>query len=168
MNVTVYMIAGSSIHNQRIERLWRDMPYSAVKLLFYYLEEHGILNPNDDIDIYALHYVCITRVNRSLSAFKEGWNNYGLRTEHGQTPHQLSVAGTLHLHQSGQIALETVHDGYGIDEETSIYNNYTIGDSDTNTVTTPQGRFALTAEHLEQLKTQVDPLQESENHGVDL
>ena len=124
------------------------------------------MNPNDDIDIYALHYVYIPRVNRSLSAFKEGWNNHGLRTEHGQTPHQLFVAGTLQLHQSGQIALDflgMVDDGYGIDEETS-----TIGDSDTNTVTTPQGRFALTAEHLEQLKTQVDPLQESENHGVEL
>ena len=167
MNITVYiiMITRSSIHNQRIERLWHDMHYSAVKLfyqLFYYLEEHGILNPNDidDIDIYALHYVCITRVNRSLSAFKEGWNNYGLRTEHGRTPNQLFVAG---LHQWGQTAFETVDDGYSIDEETS-----TIGDSDTNTVTTPQGRFALTAEHLEQLKIQVDPLQESENHGVDL
>ena len=34
------MITGSSVHNQRIERLWRDMHYSAVKLfyqLFYYI-----------------------------------------------------------------------------------------------------------------------------------
>ena len=163
------MITGSSVHNQRIERLWRDMHHCAVKLyyrLFYYLEEQGILDPNNDIHIYALHFVYIPRVNKSVSAFEEGWNNHGMRTEHGQTPHQLFVAGALRLQQSGQVALDffgTIDDGYGFDEETIA-----VDDSDSNALTIPEGRFALTAEHLHQLKIQIDPLQESDNHGIEL
>ena len=78
------MITGSSVHNQRIERLWRDMHQCVVKVfyqLFYYLEEQGLLDPNDDIHIFALHYVYIPRVNKSLMAFREGWNNHGARTQ---------------------------------------------------------------------------------------
>ena len=41
------MITGASTHNQRIERLWRDMHKSATILYykFYFMEQSGILNP---------------------------------------------------------------------------------------------------------------------------
>jgi len=49
------MIVGS-IHNQRIEHLWRDVFQGALKLyygLFYHLESMGILDPNSDILSFA-------------------------------------------------------------------------------------------------------------------
>ncbi len=78
------MITGTSVHNQRIERLWRDMFSATVKLyyhLFYYLEECNLLDPQNDRHIFALHYIYLPRLNKSLQSFKEAWNKHGLRTE---------------------------------------------------------------------------------------
>lgn len=41
------MLTGCSVHNQRIERLWRDMHRSVTILfykMFYYLEEYNLLD----------------------------------------------------------------------------------------------------------------------------
>ena len=42
-----------------------------------------------EIDLFALHYVFIPRLNLQLSRFVEGRNNHSLRTEHGLSPKQL-------------------------------------------------------------------------------
>ena len=52
-------ISGRSVHNQHIERLWRDV-YVGCSGLFYtifqHMEELHILNV-DEIHLYCLHYV---------------------------------------------------------------------------------------------------------------
>ena len=71
------MITGNSVHNQRIERLWRDMHRSVTVLfykMFYYLEHHGLLDPINELHLWALHYVFIPRINRSLQEFLHEWN----------------------------------------------------------------------------------------------
>ena len=48
------IITGSSVHNQRIERLWRDVNRivsSIYKNIFYYLESCGVLDPLSDVDL---------------------------------------------------------------------------------------------------------------------
>ena len=51
-------IAGSSVHNQRIERLWRDVyrcVCSTYHELFYAMEAEGVLDPTEDMDLIVLH-----------------------------------------------------------------------------------------------------------------
>ena len=60
------MITGSSTHNQRIERLWVDMHRSVTRLfynLFYFLEQHDLLDPLNECHLFALQYIYIPRIN---------------------------------------------------------------------------------------------------------
>ena len=53
-------IAGTSVLNQRIQHLWRDVYVTCTSLLyhlFHSLEDCGLLDPESDIHLYALQYV---------------------------------------------------------------------------------------------------------------
>ena len=89
-------ICGRSVHNQRIERLWRDLFVSCTFLyysLFYHMEETNILDRDDEVCLFCLHYVFIPRINSSLQNFVSTWNNHSLRTASGKSPSQLWITG---------------------------------------------------------------------------
>ena len=92
-------IAGPSTHNQRIERLWREV-YRCVCHLYYYtfyaMESSGILNVEDPIQLFALHTIFIPRVNNSLREFSEAFNNHAVSTEGNWTPYQIWMNGMMH------------------------------------------------------------------------
>lgn len=155
------------MHNQCIERLWRDMHRCVTSnfyQIFYYLENCDLLDPLNPLHIYAIHFVFLPRINRALHFFKESWNNHRLRSEHGQTPNQLFVAGALRLRHAGLVALdffEQVPNSYGIYKDLPLVE-------DEEGVLVPPTDFSLTDEQLDELQRRVNPLSESENMGIDL
>ena len=89
-------ISGRSVHNQRIERLWRDVFMGCTSLyyhLFHHMEEIHVLNVDDEIHLYCLHYIYLTRINTALRHFLDGWNNHPLSSEQGMSPLQLWISG---------------------------------------------------------------------------
>ena len=161
------MIVGSSVHNQRNERLWRDLHRCVTVLyyrLFYYLEHEGMLNPLDEQHLFALHFIFKPRINRALQQFKEGWNHHPIRTEQGLSSHQLFVSGTLRLHNSRLVAMDFFED---VDEDYDIDADGLVPDESEGGVEIPD-MFALTVEHMAMLMDRVDPLADSDSFGMDL
>ena len=106
-------ITGPSVHNTRIERLWREVVHCILyifKDLFLHMEQVGLLSRNNDIDLFALHYVYTPRINNALAQFIETYNNHGLSTEHGRSPHQLWISGILQHHSSNYSGVRGIID----------------------------------------------------------
>lgn len=92
------IITGSSVHNQRIERLWRDVRSIVIRMyrnIFYYLEDQNLLDPDNDLHIFCLQSVYIPRINKSLFEFREQYNHHPLRTANNRSPYQLFVEGMI-------------------------------------------------------------------------
>ena len=88
-------IAGRSVHNQRIERWWRDLfrgCLSVYYILFYYLEDIGLLCPSDPTDIYCLHRIYLDRINESISEFVCSWSMHKIRSAGNRTPIDLFLS----------------------------------------------------------------------------
>jgi hypothetical protein len=94
------VMAGSSVHNERVERLWRDVnrcicqQFSAI---FIELEDNHRFDPLNEVDIYCLHHVFLPKINKALQEFKESWNHHNISTEGNKTPYQLYFEGLSHM-----------------------------------------------------------------------
>ena len=96
-------LTGPSVRNTRIERLWRDVVESVVCVyssLFLFMEAQHILDPGSELDVFALHYIFLPRIQRLLDRFVQRFNFHSVSTAHNRTPRQLWSSGCLRNYNS--------------------------------------------------------------------
>ena len=177
-------IAGRSVHNQRIEQLWRDV-FNNCTILFYnlfcFMENNDLFNIDDETHMFCLNYVFQARINAALQKFKEGWNNHPMSTEANMSPNQLWVQGiatsSVHM-EADEINIEVsgkyntlllyIHlytqnlQTYGIDWDGPLSHE------EADQVTLPDCHSPLTAEQYATLQDAISPLSASQNYGIDI
>lgn len=158
-------IAGCSVHNTHIERLWRDVctAVSATYLsISTELEEQNTLDPLNEADQFCLHHVFIPRINASLRSFQLAWNNHPLSTEGNRSPMQ------LYTFNSVGSALFSDHDlvdmsTYGEDSKATVFDL-----NDDTDVTVPNIDIPLSQSSWDTLIAIINPLQECDDGGIQL
>ena len=92
------ILMGKSVHNQRIERLWKDV-FSGCLFLYYqlfnYLEDCMLLDPCNEVQLFALHYIFLPRIQDSLDHFRQAYIQHPISSARNQTPAQLWTAGLI-------------------------------------------------------------------------
>ncbi|KAJ3712880.1 hypothetical protein C8R42DRAFT_594176 [Lentinula raphanica] len=95
------LVINRSVHNVRIERLWRDVTQAfGIKWynLFHDLELNGGLCPDDDCHIWLLHHLFLQHINDDALIWAKSWNSHTMQL-HGagrdRSPQDMFFFGVL-------------------------------------------------------------------------
>lgn len=115
------MLTGKSVHNVRVERLHRDVyigVLSQFASIFNGLESSGLLDPDIEVHLYALHLIFIPRINRALREFTNQWNCHPVSTAQSFSPEQLFISGIFaNGYSPSSEAVDFDLFGSGVDDE---------------------------------------------------
>ncbi|KAL0070085.1 hypothetical protein AAF712_002572 [Marasmius tenuissimus] len=152
-------IFGKSIHNIRIERLWRDVTLgfgAKWKWFFEQLEQREHLNCANPAHIWLLHFLFLDAINTDAILWAEAWNHHkmSLPQQKSASPNEMFVFGMMengirgmdeiwNYNDDNHVRFESQEDidSYGVDweemEDRTIYQHHV----ENNTEDTEQEPF---------------------------
>jgi hypothetical protein len=145
--------------------------------LFQFLEQDGILDPDNPGQLWCLQYIYLPRLNRDLALFSEQWNLHGIRTVKGSpSPQTMYMERMLQLQGSSQhtavldftrVEPPAVNDQeYGVDPVEPVTGEHS---ANLSIVDVPSVRCPFSDAVLQELTHTVDPLDNSlDIHGIGL
>lgn len=144
------IITGNSVHNQRIERLWREVNRIVVSRflnIFLLLENRGLFIPTDEAHLYCLHIVYRPLINAALAEFVAQWNDHLVTTETNFSPREMWTQGMLQLRHSNLTAVRDIVDGIPSNiEESGIEEAGPVPVSHADLVRVPESTVELSHE----------------------
>ena len=133
------------------------------------MEQNGILEPTNIIDLFSLHYIFCPRIYHQLSLFVEVWNHRPLCTEGNWTSQQIRVNGMISQDNAKNTAVRDIFeedrqlsDLYGEDPRGPPPNEFDLG-----SVEVPDTILPVNGSQLEVI-SHIQPLSESNDYGVSL
>ena len=80
---------------------------------FEQLEDSEALHPDNELDVWCLHFVYLPRINHALKEFQETlWNDHKISNTAGSTPKKLFIRGPCqHYYNEDFINLSVRHAG---------------------------------------------------------
>lgn len=176
-------IRGKSVHNQRIERLWRDVFIKVLQKfynLFYHLEDTHALDINNPVHMFALRYTYQPRIQAALTNWTTVRNSQGIRTEQHRTPEQLwfvnmskqrcalqAQGGVSRSSRAVRDIFNFRVDNYGAD----IMNMFDIDLADTQSEVVGGQLLScpsISQQDMSELHRQINPLRTSNSNGIDI
>ena len=144
------IITGNSVHNQRIERLWREVNRIVVSRflnIFLFLENSGNFVPTNEVHLYCLHIVYLPLINAALSELTAQWNDHPVSTNSNSSPRQMWSQGMLELRHSNLTAVQDVIQNNSVDlEDFGIEEEGPVPTCHPAEITVPQSAVELTVE----------------------
>lgn len=161
-------LTGPSIHNQRIERLWRDVYMKVIDTyykLFLYMEEEKVLDIGNDTQKWVLQFVFTQRIDTALKEWMVIHNNHKIRTENNKTPNMLWFQSLL---ESDPFKFRSARNIESPPEEKIQMAIQSLNlELDDTTFLSPRPPCPLMADALQELST-IDVDKESTSHGLDI
>ena len=161
------IITGNSVHNQHIERLWREvnrLVVSKFQNIFLFLENHGVLDVTNEV------HVSMPRINKALQEFKDQWNTHPITTEENYSPRQLWMQGMIQHIQDDYTTVNAVASGevvdwdeYGIEEDGPTPD---IREGDL--VSVPESTVVLSDDQVNTINNAITSVQQHDDQGVAL
>ena len=167
-------IAGSSVHNQRIEQLWRDVFHcvcTTYHTLFYSMEAMGMLDPSSETDLFVLQFVFLPFINHDLHVFASAWNHHPIRTERNWSPKKLWLNGVLDPANSSLTAIQDIVEGIPPDGCESFGVDFSTAEMDhsiEDTVQVPETLSPLDEQQMTAFEDQMNALNSAYSNPVEM